>query len=137
MCRFFYLHLICPLSSPRLSYFSQRGADPVEVPQDFIVGLEHAGLVVGDTLIPAEVPDDRLRFSQLVARHPWEEVVFDLADPLPSHSLLPCRSRTTELLSIQLLLSSREDAVAIAKHDYLLLPSVDLLLELLPRLRSR
>ncbi len=46
--------------------------------QDLSVGLEHAGLVVGDGVIPAELPDDRLRFSQLVAGQPREQVVFDL-----------------------------------------------------------
>src|SRR5215208_3012340 len=46
--------------------------------QDFFVGLEHAGLVVDDTVIPAETSDDRLRLSQLVAGQPREQVVFDL-----------------------------------------------------------
>ena len=46
--------------------------------QDLFVGLEHAGLVVGDGVIPAEASDDRLRFSQLVAGQPREQVVFDL-----------------------------------------------------------
>ena len=46
--------------------------------QDLFVGLEHAGLVVGDRVIQAEAPDDRLRFSQLVAGQPREQVVFDL-----------------------------------------------------------
>ena len=50
----------------------------MQVLEDLFVGLEHAGLVVGDTVIPAEVSDDRLRFSELVAGHSREEVVFDL-----------------------------------------------------------
>ena len=50
----------------------------MQVLEDLSVGLEHAGLVVGDGVIPAEAPDDRLRFSQLVAGQPREQVVFDL-----------------------------------------------------------
>ena len=50
----------------------------MQVLEDLFVGLEHAGLVVGDTLIPAEALDDRLRFSELVAGQPREQVVFDL-----------------------------------------------------------
>ena len=64
--------------SPRLSCFSQRCADLVEVLQDLFVGLEHAGLVVRDGVIPAEAPDDRLRFFELVTGQPREEMVFDL-----------------------------------------------------------
>ena len=55
----------------------------MEVPQDLFIGLEHAGLVVGDTVIPAEASDDRLRFSQLVAGQPREQVVFDLVVEAP------------------------------------------------------
>src|SRR5688500_18048962 len=69
--------------SPRLSCFAQRSADRVEVLQDLLVGLEHAGLVVGDGVIPAEGSDDRLCLSQLVAGHPREQVVFDLVVEAP------------------------------------------------------
>ena len=57
----------------------------MEVLQNLSVGLEHARLVVGDTVIPAEAPDDRLRLSQLVAGQPREEVVFDqvVETPVP------------------------------------------------------
>jgi len=55
----------------------------VEVLQDLLVGLEHAGLVVGDGVIPAEGSDDRLCLSQLVAGHPREQVVFDLVVEAP------------------------------------------------------
>ena len=50
----------------------------MQVLEDLFVGLEHARLVVADTVVPAEAPDDRLCFSQLVAGQPREEVVFDL-----------------------------------------------------------
>ena len=50
----------------------------MQVLEDLSVGLEHAGLVVGDTVLPAEAPDDRLRFFELVAGQPREQVVFDL-----------------------------------------------------------
>src|SRR5918994_1153187 len=66
------------IPSPRFSCFAQRCADRMEVLQDLSVGLEHARLVVGDGVLPAEAPDYRLRFSQLVAGQPREEVVFDL-----------------------------------------------------------
>src|SRR5215217_6260189 len=46
--------------------------------QDLFVGLKHAGLVVGDGVLLAESPDDRLRLPQLVAGQPREQVVFDL-----------------------------------------------------------
>jgi hypothetical protein len=50
----------------------------MQVLENLFIGLEHAGLVVGDTVIPAEASDDRLPFSQLVAGQPREQVVFDL-----------------------------------------------------------
>ncbi len=50
----------------------------MQVLENLPVGLEHAGLVVGDTVILAEASDDRLRFSQLVAGQPREQVMFDL-----------------------------------------------------------
>src|SRR5215211_1449153 len=50
----------------------------MQVLEDLPVGLEHAGLVVGDGMISTESFDDRLRFSQLVAGQPWKQVVFDL-----------------------------------------------------------
>ena len=55
----------------------------MEVLQDLFVGLEHAGLMVGDTVLPAEAPDDRLGLSQLVAGQPREQVVFDLVVEAP------------------------------------------------------
>ena len=51
--------------------------------QDLFVGLEHAGLVVGDGVISAEASDDRLRLLQLVAGQPREQVVFDLVVEAP------------------------------------------------------
>jgi len=50
----------------------------MQVLEDLSVGLEHAGLVVGDGVITAEALDDRLRLLELVAGQPREEVVFDL-----------------------------------------------------------
>ena len=50
----------------------------MQVLQDLFVGLEHACLVVGDIVIPAEASDDRLRFWQLVAGQPREQMMFDL-----------------------------------------------------------
>ena len=50
----------------------------MQVLEDLSVGLEHASLVVGDGVLLAESPDDRLRLSQLVTGQPREEVVFDL-----------------------------------------------------------
>jgi hypothetical protein len=47
--------------------------------------------------------------------------------PLTTALTVLCRSRSTKLRSIQLLLSRREDAVVIAKHDYFSFPSVDLI----------
>jgi hypothetical protein len=60
------IHLIRLLPSPRFSCFSQRCADLVKMLQDLFVGLEHAGLVVGDGMISTESFDNRLRFSQFV-----------------------------------------------------------------------
>src|SRR5215218_9956938 len=50
----------------------------MQVLEDLSVGLEHARLVVGDGVFPAEAPDDRLRYPQPVAGQPREQVVFDL-----------------------------------------------------------
>ena len=50
----------------------------MQVLEDLFVGLEHPGLMVGDGVLAAEAPDDRLRLSQLVAGQPREQVVFDL-----------------------------------------------------------
>src|SRR5215204_6729159 len=78
MCTFLLFTFDLPTTVTSFSCFAQRSADRVEVLQDLFVGLEHAGLVVGDTVLPAEALDDRLRFFELVAGQPREQVVFDL-----------------------------------------------------------
>ena len=50
----------------------------MQVLEDLPVGLEHAGLVVGDGVISTEVSDDLLCFSQLVPGQSRKQVVFDL-----------------------------------------------------------
>src|SRR5215217_8476493 len=57
---------------------AERRSDRVQVLEDLAIGPEHAGLVVADAVLAAELPDDRLRLSQLVPGHAGEEVVFDL-----------------------------------------------------------
>src|ERR687890_1740834 len=57
---------------------AERRADRVQVLEDLAIGPEHAGLVVADVVLAAELPDDRLRLSQFVPGHGGEEGVFAL-----------------------------------------------------------
>jgi hypothetical protein len=50
----------------------------MKVLQEFPVGLQHPSLVVGDEMRVTERFDDRLRFSQFVARDLREQVMLDL-----------------------------------------------------------
>ncbi len=50
----------------------------MKVLQEFPVGLQQPGLVIGDGMRLAERFDDRLRFSQFVARDLREQVMLDL-----------------------------------------------------------
>src|SRR5919106_7070848 len=63
---------------PGASRSAERRADRVQVLEDLAIGPEHAGFVVADVVLAAEVTHDRLRLSQLVPGHGGEKVVFDL-----------------------------------------------------------
>src|SRR5690606_6404057 len=63
----------------------QDSADLVQVSKDFLVRLDHGGLVVGDRLLLTEALDDQMCFFELVASQSGEQVVHDLvaASPVP------------------------------------------------------
>src|SRR6185437_511233 len=53
-------------------------AHVVQVAQGLRVGVYEAGLAVGQFLLSAELPDQRLGFAQVRARHGGKQVVLDL-----------------------------------------------------------
>src|SRR5215212_1588427 len=67
-----------PLRSPLTYLFAQWGTYLMKVLQEFPVGLQQSSLVIGDGTRVAERFDDRLRFSQFVARDLREQVMLDL-----------------------------------------------------------
>ena len=58
---------------------AEWGGYLMKVLQDFSVGLQHTGLVIGDGSLPTERFDEFLCCSLVVPRHGWEQVMFDLA----------------------------------------------------------
>ena len=58
--------------------FAQWGTHLMKVLQEFPVGLQQSSLIIGDGTRLAERFDDRLRFSQFVARDLREQVMLDL-----------------------------------------------------------
>ncbi len=50
----------------------------MEKMQYLLVGLEHTGLAIGNSMLFAKGPDERLCLSQFVPGHGWEQVMLDL-----------------------------------------------------------
>src|SRR5918994_7818039 len=115
--------IVLPSSSVELT--ASQGMRVLLVPRKPILTPMYSGWSLSSTKRSSTLPIFSPTWSYTVKPAYWSSIAVNLS--LRSSMYSPFRKEMQlRYLSIQFLLSNREDTVVVAKHDYLLLPSVDL-----------